>query len=91
MLQVKLDAAGELETTGIILPGDIYQNICCKGYDWEVLWIMTFEDDASIWGHCENPNCPENNGEPFDPYHGISNLCLIDDFTERILENEDSN
>jgi len=91
MLQAKINANDELETSGAVLLDEVYPNICCKGYGWEVLWITPFKDDLSIWGHCENPDCPENNDYESDPYHGVSNMCLIDDFTERILENEDTN
>jgi len=89
MLKAKLNADNEIETSGAVLIGDVYPDICCKGYDWEVLLVMPYMDDASVWGHCKNKDCPENNEEPFDPYHGISDVCLRDDLEVLIAEHED--
>ncbi len=40
--------------------GDKLRNICCPGYDWEILDIDLDPDIiANYWGGCENPNCPK--------------------------------
>ena len=88
MLTAKFTEDNEIETSGTVLEGDVYQDMCCEGYAWEVLFIMPFEGDDSIWGHCENPRCPQHAEDPFDYYHGISIKCL-QDLEVLIAEHED--
>ena len=50
-------------------------NVCCNGHAW--LICVVFPDIDSVWGVCENPDCPKREFEN-DPYQGVSNHCLED-------------
>lgn len=75
----------ELTWRGVVEGGDIYPGYCCPGYDWEV--VLTFPDDnpnyISVWGRCQNPDCPDYDGTEDDPYRGVSNI-MLEDFAENL-------
>lgn len=61
MLKVKLAEGKDIDDfieTGQIDIGDKYNDICCNGHVWEVTYIFS---DASVWGVCQNQNCPVEN------------------------------
>lgn len=73
-----------------------YPGFCCQGFDYEIRLIFPpGKNDpveyTSIWGSCQNPNCPVHCVEPpeMDMYRGVSQY-LLDDF-EDILEKKGVN
>lgn len=51
----------------------IYHGFCCAGHDWRV--ALVFEHSESVWGVCDNPDCPdylEELGPDNDMYRGVS-------------------
>lgn len=64
----------ELIIEGEMKPGEKINGICCSGFDWEVSLVFRFPDNdpggMSVWGACDNPNCPVEDGTH---YHRISN------------------
>lgn len=66
-----------------IKQGQTYHGYCCDGFVWEVAMVsqqdyrLTQSDD-SIWGACQNPDCPEFDKDHmerygFDHYRGVGN------------------
>lgn len=51
--------------------GQIIPDHCCQGWEWEVLLVLPSID--SVWGRCQNPDCPRWEDDPSDPYRGVSN------------------
>jgi hypothetical protein len=83
MLTIQIEGE-ELVTSGAVETGEVYQNYCCVGFDWEVALIFDAPDPEhnSIWGVCHNPNCPQQNG---DYYHGVSHNLQLE-FAEKLGE-----
>ncbi len=48
--------------------GDKFPDVCCNGYDWEVITII----DDNCYGGCSNPHCPQGDG----PYQGSSSFLM---------------
>jgi hypothetical protein len=84
MISYQLTSDDELIVHGTMEPGEKLPSMCCKGFMWEV--SETFPDDdpgsVSVWGHCENPNCPH---ETDNHWHGISS-CLQVDIAAHLLD-----
>jgi hypothetical protein len=71
----------ELVTEGAVEVGDVYPGYCCAGHDWEV--VLAFGELSSVWGVCDNPECPvvwdEFADRPEDDmYRGVTSVCLED-------------
>lgn len=67
MVQAKFSKVGII-VEGEIDVSDIYPGACCTGFDWEVSDVFMFDDDTltgSVWGHCDNPACPELNNRSY--------------------------
>jgi hypothetical protein len=75
----------EIIYTGIVSEGDVYPDLCCVGWGWEVavIFLASYRGNQSIWGVCENPDCPEYQADigPDDAYRGVSSI-LQDDLAE---------
>lgn len=83
MLEAHLEEDGKITTIGEVEIGDIYNGLCCVGYDLEV--VLIFEDTDkrynTIWGVCRNPDCPivaDGYTKEDDYYHGVSHICFED-------------
>lgn len=80
MIQVS-EADNELVITGEVKQDDIYSGICCPGFDWEVVVVI-----SDIWGVCFNPDCDLAENEP--PYGRVSSICL-DDLAVKLADGGD--
>ncbi len=81
-------SSDELVINGVIKEGDIYHNICCNGFDFEVIIVFPDEDrdgDTVVYGICHNKDCKVDYG---GIYHGVSNF-LQDDLIDRLIEQLD--
>jgi hypothetical protein len=90
MLKAHINNENEIISIGVVKVDDVYPSYCCAGFDWLVCLIFPYEDDRggmSIWGVCQNPNCPDWDGTDDDYYRGVSNICL-EDFAERLIEGQ---
>lgn len=79
----------EMVTEGEICEGEFYQDFCCEGFGWEVRWVYHETEPGynSIWGHCENIECPRFQKDigPSDPWRGVRNVCQ-EEFAEWLAE-----
>lgn len=75
----------ELIITGSMHVGEKISGLCCPGHDWEVLTIFPDDDPGfvSVWGKCENLECPAEKNDPF--WHGVSSY-LQEDIADMLLE-----
>ena len=51
-----------------------YPGYCCAGHDFiiAIVWPAVYDwDMVSGWGCCLNPDCPNTDGLPDDPYRGV--------------------
>lgn len=72
---------------------DNYPGFCCAGWDYLICDVVVIdpknpEEWTSIWGSCQNPDCPqyqENIGPENDPFRGVSQNYL-DDFEDALEE-----
>lgn len=61
MLQAEL-VDNEIKATGQVEVDDVYPDIHCEGFGW---WVLTVLPDRiapreiTIWGKCQNPDCPD--------------------------------
>lgn len=69
-----------------------YPGFCCEGFDYEITYVVVIdpkdpEEWTSIWGFCQNPDCPVHYVEPIedDMYRAVSQNYL-DDFEETLEE-----
>lgn len=76
----------EIVIEGEMQEGDRIPGLCCAGYDWVVSTIL-----SSVWGNCDNPNCPayDMNIGPEDHYRGVSYKDVYD-IAEWILDHPSS-
>lgn len=85
MIIAHYDENGEIETSGEVCEGDVYNGFCCIGFDWEVRLIFPdpTPDLNEIWGRCQNENCQNYSKEQgeSDPYRGVSTISQ-EDFEE---------
>jgi hypothetical protein len=71
---------------------DNYPGFCCAGFDYTIRLIFLAPPDdpidyTSIYGRCENQECPVHHLEPIeeDMYRGVSHY-LLDDFEDALEE-----
>lgn len=77
MISYQLTGDNELIVYGTMQPGEKLPSLCCKGHMWEVSEIFPDDDpgNVSVWGKCENPDCPHEAG---NHWHGVSSHLQVD-------------
>jgi hypothetical protein len=75
MITVHLNENDDLIVTEEILPGDVYSDLCCKGYDFTIAVVI-----ISAWGHCNNPKhrCSDHAESETCTYCNVNNFEMED-------------
>lgn len=73
----------ELIYEGAPVVGEKYPDYCCRGFDFEIIYICPWV--SSMLGHCPNPDCPriETQGDS-----GSVKFMLIEDFALELAERQ---
>jgi hypothetical protein len=68
--------------------GNIYPDFCCVGFMWEVIQVLplpALPQHDSIWGKCQNPECPILCCPSGCHWRGVSD-CTREEFLKRCTE-----
>lgn len=75
----------DLIVTGEVLPGDVYHELCCPGYDFTIATVI-----VSAWGYCDNPEhrCSDHSPNETCAYCNLNNFEL-EDIAEFVAEGKE--
>ena len=75
----------ELITTGLPIVDENYPGFCCAGFDYIIVIVNPEYPLESVWGCCQNPDCPAGVDDGNDLYRGAS-MNLIENFAVKLAE-----